>query len=349
MKRVIGAAVVLALVLAGLITWKIRANEQALSGPSGGSGSLEGVVVNAASIVAGRLVRVTVREGDAVQAGQVLAEIDCAEPRATLAEAEARLAVARSQAVAAHAQADAASRATGVARAGAAAAHAQAGAMAAQQAVAARNADRMVAIGDGVPPATVDQTRSQADALAQQQRAAENSGRASVAQTGVATAQAAAARGQASAADDAVRATEAAITRAQLRVDECIVHAPRAGIVETLPYEQGELVPQGAPIARIVDVSELTATFYLPNAELAAARVGARAIIDADALPGVHVEGRVVRVSSEAEFTPRNVQTRTDRDRLVFAVDVRVTAPNTRLRPGMPVQVTLPGTARRAR
>ena len=69
----------------------------------------------------------------------------------------------------------------------------------------------------------------------------------------------------------------------------------------------------------------------------------------ADALPGVHVDGLVVRVSSEAEFTPRNVQTRTDRDRLVFAVDVRVTAPNTRLRPGMPVQVTLPGTARRAR
>jgi HlyD family secretion protein len=221
--------------------------------------------------------------------------------------------------------------------------------MAAQQAVAARNADRMVAIGDGVPASTVDQTRSQADALAQQQRAAENSGRASVAQTGVATAQAAAARGQASAADDAVRATEAAITRAQLRVDECIVHAPRAGTVETLPYEQGELVPQGAPIARIVDVSELTATFYLPNAELAAARVGARAVIDADALPGVHVDGLVVRVSSEAEFTPRNVQTRTDRDRLVFAVDVRVTTPNTRLRPGMPVQVTLPGTARRAR
>jgi HlyD family secretion protein len=349
MKRVIGAAVVLALVLTGLITWKIRVNDQALNGPSGGSGTLEGVVVNAASIVAGRLVRVAVREGATVQAGEVLAEIDCSEPRATLAEAEARVAAARSQAVAARAQADAAARATGVARAGAAAARAQAGAMAAQQAVAERNADRMVAIGSGVAASTVDQTRSQADALAQQQRAAESSGRASAAQTGVAVANAAAARGQASAADEAVRGAESAVTRAQLRVDECIVRAPRAGVVETLPYEQGEVVPVGAPIARIVDTSELTATFYLPNAELAAAQVGARAIVDADALPGQHIEGRVVRVSSEAEFTPRNVQTRTDRDRLVFAVDVRITTPNTRLRPGMPVQVILPGTARRVR
>lgn len=348
MKRVIGAAVVLALVLAGLITWKIRTNDQALSGPSGGSGSLEGVVVDAASIIAGRLVRVAVREGASVQSGELLAEIDCAEPRATLAEAEARLAMAQAQAGAARSQADAASRATGVARAGAAAARAQAAAMAAQQAVAARNADRLAQIGDGIAPATVDQSRSQADALAEQQRAAESSGRASSAQTGVAVAQAAAARGQASASDEAVRGAESAVTRARIRVEECVVRAPRAGIVETLPYEQGEVVPAGASIARIVDTRELTATFYLPNAELAAARVGARAIVEADALPGEQIEGRVVRVASEAEFTPRNVQTRTDRDRLVFAVDVRITAPNTRLRPGMPVQVTLPGTARRA-
>ena len=346
MKRVVGAALVLAVVLAGLIAWKIRANDQALTRPSGGSGSLEGVVVDAASVVAGRLLHVSVREGATVQAGQLIAEIDCAEPRATLAEAEARLAGARAQAEAARSQADAASRATGVARAGATAARAQAAALAAQQAVAARNADRLLLIGEGVAPATVDQTRSQADALAQQQRAAESSGRASTAQTGVVVAQAAAARGQASASDEAVRGAESVVTRARIRVEECLVRAPRGGVVETLPYEEGEIVPAGAPIARIVDTHELTATFYLPNAELAAARVGARAIVDADALPGEHIEGRVVRVASEAEFTPRNIQTRTDRDRLVFAVDVRITTANTRLRPGMPVQVTLPGTER---
>jgi len=51
-------------------------------------------------------------------------------------------------------------------------------------------------------------------------------------------------------------------------------------------------------------------------------------------------------VGSSAEFTPRNIQTRTDRDRLVFAIEVSIPNPGHGLRPGMPVQVTLPGTER---
>jgi len=55
-------------------------------------------------------------------------------------------------------------------------------------------------------------------------------------------------------------------------------------------------------------------------------------------------EGTVTSVAAQAEFTPRNIQTRTDRDRLVYPVEVTLKNPERRLRPGMPVQVTLPGT-----
>jgi HlyD family secretion protein len=85
------------------------------------------------------------------------------------------------------------------------------------------------------------------------------------------------------------------------------------------------------------------ATFYLPNAELAAARPQGQARVEADAYPGREFNGSVLSVSAQAEFTPRNIQTRTDRDRLVYAVEVAVPNPEHALRPGMPVRVTLVG------
>jgi HlyD family secretion protein len=90
----------------------------------------------------------------------------------------------------------------------------------------------------------------------------------------------------------------------------------------------------------------VTATFYLPNAEIGAVKPGARADVVADAWPGESFEGTVRTVSLEAEFTPRNIQTRTDRDRLVYPVEVVVRNRDGKLRAGMPVQVTLPGTGR---
>jgi HlyD family secretion protein len=143
-----------------------------------------------------------------------------------------------------------------------------------------------------------------------------------------------------------VRAAEAAVARAGLLAAECEVRAPRDAEVATLPHEAGELVAPGAILVRLVDLSEVKATFYLPNAEIGAVRPGARATVVADAWPGESFEGTVRTVALEAEFTPRNIQTRTDRDRLVYPVEVTVVNRGGRLRAGMPVQVTLEGTGR---
>ena len=69
-------------------------------------------------------------------------------------------------------------------------------------------------------------------------------------------------------------------------------------------------------------------------------------VIEADAWPGQSFSGKVSTVGTAAEFTPRNIQTRTDRDRLVFPIEVSIPNPGHALRPGMPVQITLPGTER---
>jgi HlyD family secretion protein len=99
-------------------------------------------------------------------------------------------------------------------------------------------------------------------------------------------------------------------------------------------------------LARLVDLTEVTATFYLPNAEVGAVKPGAAAVVVADAFPDERFEGTVRTVALEAEFTPRNIQTRSDRDRLVYPVEVVVRNRDGKLRDGMPVQVTLPGTER---
>ena len=138
------------------------------------------------------------------------------------------------------------------------------------------------------------------------------------------------------------------MARARLLLDECRITAPREGIVDEIFYEEGELARPGTPLVRLVDISEVTATFYLPNAELGAVRIGQRARVVADAFPNSPVEGEVITVSTRAEFTPRNIQTRTDRDRLVYPIEVRVDnrESSIQLRPGMPVQVTLLGETR---
>jgi HlyD family secretion protein len=199
-----------------------------------------------------------------------------------------------------------------------AAAKAQAVALEAQRGAADRQARRLSALPADVPASSIDQTAAGAAGLGHQTDAA---------------------RAQ-------VRAADAMVARVRLLVAECEIRAPRAAEVATLPHEAGELVSPGAVLVRLVDLSEVKATFYVPNAEIGAVKPGGRAVVVADAWPGEEFEATVRTVALEAEFTPRNVQTRTDRDRLVYPVEVTVKNRDGKLRAGMPVQVTLVGTGR---
>lgn len=346
MRRVVLVLAALTVVLAALISLRLWTQARALAAPSGGSGEIEGVVVDLSSRVGARILSVKVREGDAVKAGDLLAVLDCADPAAQLAEAQARLAAARAQAAAAGAQREAAARNRAAAGASRDAALAQAEALAAQRDAAERQAQRLETLTADVAASTVDQTRAGATGLARQAEAARAQAAAGEAQARAAEQGIRAAGAQAEAAEAQVKAGEAAVHRLELLVGECEVRAPRAAEVSKLPHEAGELVSPGATLVRLVDLSEPKATFYLPNAEVAAVRPGARAEVVADAWPGETFEGTVRTVALEAEFTPRNIVTRTDRDRLVYPVEVSVKNRDGKLRAGMPVQVVLPGTGR---
>lgn len=346
MRRIAGALGLLTVVLLVLLTAKLRAQAAQLHGPTGGSAEIEGTEVRLASKLTARLVELKVKEGEAVKRGDLLVRLDCADAQEILAEAEGRLASAQAQARAAEAQVTAASGQHLALTKAVAAAEAQTDALIAQRDASRRQAERLDAVANDVAFSNRDQVRASAQGLEHQVEAAQMSRQVSAAQAGAAIGQARAATAQAEAATTAIRVAEAAVARARLTVAECELRAPRDGVVETLPFEEGELVAAGATLVKLIDLAEVKATFYLPNAEVAAVKAGASARVVADALPDQTFEGVVRTVSLKAEFTPRNIQTRTDRDRLVYPVEVAIANPKRLLRAGMPVQVTLPGTER---
>jgi HlyD family secretion protein len=340
------AGLVLVGLLAGVLAWRLHVQGRATRGPAGGTGEIEGTVVDLASRLSARLAAVPVKKGRMVRKGELVAAFDCADTAAALAEAEGKAASALAQAEVARAQARSARDGEQASRAVASAAEAQGAALGTQRDAARRQAARLEALGDDVAFSSRDQSRASADGLAAQVEAARAQAGAARRQALAAASAAAGAGGQVAAAEASLRAARGAAERARLLVAECELRAPLDAVVSELPHEPGELLGPGQVVARLVDLSEVKATFYLPNAELAAARPGGRAVVRADAFPGERFEGVIASVAAEAEFTPRNIQTRSDRDRLVYPIEVRLPNPGLKLRPGMPVEVSLPGTER---
>lgn len=346
MRRVAIAFAVLVVVLGTLLAVRLRMQRRSLHAPSGGSAQIEATQVDVASRLGARIERIHVNKGDAVKKDDPIVTLDCADARAAVSELEARLRAALAQARAAELSSGAARGNRQVAASSKAAALAQAAALAAQRDATLRQSQRLEALASDVALSSRDQTRSSAESLEQQVRAMQAQAAASGDQVFAAGATWRASTVQAEAARETAQAVAASLQRARLLADECEVRAPRDGWIAELPHEAGELVAPGAVLARLIDLREVRATFYLPNAELAVVKTGAPVEAVADAYPGQHFAGRVRNVAFEAEFTPRNIQTRSDRDRLVYPIEVVLANQDGRLRVGMPVEIALPGTER---
>ncbi|MCB9654265.1 MAG: efflux RND transporter periplasmic adaptor subunit [Deltaproteobacteria bacterium] len=329
-----------------LLARKVIENDEAALKASGGSGVVEGLEVDVTSRLMSRIVEISAKEGDKVERGTILVRLDCEEPLALNEAAKARLSAVQHQAEAARAQLDAAVGAASAASANVNAAGAQKEALETNQAVAARQVQRIDRLrGEGgATEMELDRASSQAAQLTQQLSALNAQEQAARGQARAARAQSEAAKAQAEAAVTAIAAAKADVLRSEAVVRECTLTAPISGYVKTRALEVGEVTLPGSRILTLVDITDVEIDFYLPNRELAAAAPGRAVTILADAYPERTFKGEIEAVSPTAEFTPRNVQTREDRDRLVYRVTVR--APNTddALRPGMPVEITVDGT-----
>ncbi len=125
------------------------------------------------------------------------------------------------------------------------------------------------------------------------------------------------------------------------KISEAEIKAPCDGIVINSYAEKGELVGQGTPIATIADMSEMEIKIYVEADMLDKIKVGTKADIFIDPRPDDPIEGEVIWISPEAEFTPKNVQTREARAVLVYAVKIRAENPERAIKIGMPADVVL--------
>ena len=315
----------LVVVLAVLIVVPIlrRAGER---GRLTASGTVEATEAQLGFPVPGRIDSIRVREGDRARAGEPLASLDRAEALARREQSAAQLAGARALLE----EMERGARSEELAQA-------RAGRDAAQQRLedAQRDFDRSQELirTQVVSQQVFDKARTALDvARSQYQQAAEQY---RLVATGPRRERIAAQRAAVAQAGAALRAADAGLAN-------MVIRAPFDGVVTVRHREPGEIVPAGSAVLSLMDRADRWVRIYVSEARIGAVRTGQPASITSDTFKGRTYPGEVVYLSSEAEFTPRNVQTSEERVKLVYAVKVRIAGDTAfELKPGMPADVRL--------
>jgi HlyD family secretion protein len=125
------------------------------------------------------------------------------------------------------------------------------------------------------------------------------------------------------------------------KIDDCRITAPSSGTVTLRSVEPGELVSRGVNLVRITHLEKVKLTIYVNAIQLGKIRLGQEAEVRIDAYDETPFVGRVIYTSPVAEFTPKNIQTKEERTKLVFAVRIEVLNPDGVLKPGLPADATL--------
>lgn len=276
--------ILLAAIAAASYVWKIQQTVELPEGLAAGNSRIEATQVDVASKTAGRVALILVQEGDWVAAGDVLAMMDTEQAEADQAVARANL----------------------------------------NRATESRNYARAI----------LNQRQSELSLASKElERAEKLVGQGHLSQdvldqrlTQRATAQAAvqAARVQVAEAEASIEAAKAQLSKTQVVLDDSRLLAPRNGRVLYRLAEPGEVLPAGGKVLTLIDVSDVYMTVFLPTQLAGRVTLGSEARIVLDAWPDVSVPARVSFVAPQAQFTPRSVETQSERDKLMFRVKVRI-------------------------
>lgn len=133
-------------------------------------------------------------------------------------------------------------------------------------------------------------------------------------------------------------AARAGLAQAEAALADAVVRAPISGTVVSRLANDGEVLGPGAPILSIVDLRRLRVAVYVPENEMSLIQVGGAARLTVDGMARAF-EARVSRIANQAQFTPRNVQTKSERTRLVYRVELTVDNMDGALKPGVPADV----------
>jgi HlyD family secretion protein len=146
-----------------------------------------------------------------------------------------------------------------------------------------------------------------------------------------------------------LKVVEAQIAQAQaaagiirVQISRMTLNAPAAGLVTHRAAEPGELASQGMPLLVISRLEEVTLTVYVPENRVGLVSMGQSVQVFVDSYPGQAFNGSVNWISTQAQFTPKNIQIKEDRMRTVYAVKIRLANPDLKLKAGMPADAAIP-------
>ncbi len=368
-KRIIPIVVLIVLGLVGYYGYTNYFSGSANSNSV--SGFIEGEEIAIAPEVGGRIEAITVDEGDRVAAGQEVVRLDRTTMNAQIAQAQAARDTANAQLTqiknqprasdmaAARAALDAAQQNVDKVRAGPTAD--QLAQLKAQVDSAKAMVDQAQAAYDRIggasnpliamlPQSTALQQASNAYAAAlaafNDARSHPTAAELAAAQSQVEQAQAALDRLTPNAdtlaiAANQVQQAQAALAVLQVQAGKLTLTSPVNGFVTRRAAHAGEIAAPNATILSVTNLDPVKLTIYVPETQIGGIKIGDEIPVQVDSFPGKIFTGRVIFINSQVEFTPRNVQTKTERVNTVFAVKLEIPNPNFDLKPGMPADATL--------
>ncbi|MGB3706446.1 MAG: HlyD family efflux transporter periplasmic adaptor subunit [Castellaniella sp.] len=279
-----------------------------------GNGRIEATEIDIATKLPGRVDQILVDEGDFVKAGQTLAIMNPDSLQAQFDEARARQRQADHAVVAAQAQV--ALRESDVATAQAIVKQRESDLFAARQRL---NRSSSLVKRGGASQQELDDDQARL-------HSAEAGLAAARAQVVSAQAGVSAARADQVGAESAVTAAAATVARIQADLEDSRLKAPREGRIQLRVAQPGEVLGAGGRVLNMLDLADVTMTFFMPEAAAGRLAIGSEIRIVLDAAPQYVIPAAVSFVASQAQFTPKTVETASERQKLMFRVKARIPA-----------------------
>ena len=295
--KLLTLAVLLIIVLISSVIWIEYLRNKPLEGIVSSNGRLEAEEVNISTKYAGRVLEIYVDEGDEVKKGQILAKMNTDSFEAELKEARAMRLKAEKDK----------NRALALFEE-----------RRSESELAGRNLERNKRLFKKgvISEESMDQSETKAESSHALYKAAD---------------------AEVDNAQAAIEAAEARIDRLKVEIDESELVSPVNGRVQYRLAEPEEVLPAGGRVLTVIDLSDVYMTVFLPTLEAGRISIGCDSRILLDALPDKPLPAKVTFVASEAQFTPKEVETKTERQKLSFRIKVNlIEAGDLFIKPGMP-------------
>lgn len=294
------------------VTWQILRPTGLAEGFAGGNGRIEAVEIDIAAKSGGRIREILVNEGDFVTSGQVLARMDTQQLEAQRREAEAQLQQARYAVETAKSQVEQRLSEKNAAQAVLAQRRAEVEA-------ARKRLERFEVLSRRGATSVQDLDDNRALFLSGQAAVSAAEAQIAAAQAAVITA-----KSQLLGSQSAVQAVQATIERLQVDIDDGVLKAPTAGRIQYRVAQPGEVLAGGGKVLNLLDLADVSMTFFLPTETAGKLGLGSEVRLVLDAAPRFVIPARISYVADVAQFTPKTVETASERQKLMFRVKARI-------------------------